>query len=200
MKDKHKIVHPPTSDDYWDPQKQDPLVEEVTKYIHSGTVLDIGAGYIGRDAFFLADLGFDVTATEVDDECIDNLRILNDDRGKPVKIIKGDIRTYEPEIKFDIVISDMVLHFLDTAEIVPAIRKIQDITEPRGFNVITAYTTKNPAGKRPYMFNPGELLKYYDGWKIIQYTEKPTPWFKLPKEPKARRNEAVYLLAQKSKG
>lgn len=198
MKDKHKIINPPGSNDYWDPQKQDPLVEEVTQYIHSGTVLDIGAGYVGRDTFFLADLGFDVTATEVDDECIANLRILNDDRDKPVKIMKGDIRTYESEIKFDIVISDMVLHFLDASEIVPAVRKMQNHTNPGGFNIITAYTAKNPAGKRPYLFSPYELLEYYDGWKIIQYTEKPTPWFKLPQEPKARRNEAVYILAQKN--
>ncbi|MEK7621234.1 MAG: methyltransferase domain-containing protein [Patescibacteria group bacterium] len=197
MKDKHKIIHPPTSDGYWDPQKQEPLVEEVTRRIHSGTALDIGAGYVGRDSFFLADLGFDVTATEVDDECLLNLRILNDNRDKLIKIVKGDIRTYETKVKFDIVISDMVLHFLDAPEIVPAVRRIQDYTNTGGFNVITAYTAKNPAGKRPYLFSLDELLEYYDGWKIIQYTEKPTPWFKLPDEPKARRNEAVYLLAQK---
>lgn len=186
------------SSELGDPREQDPLVEEVVKYMHAGEALDIGAGMTGRDAFYLAEAGFNVTATEIDSGCMSELRRRNKEAREPLTIIETDIQSYTPDRVFDVVVCDMVLHFLAADEIVPAIRSLQEWTKPGGYNVIMAYTTSNQPGKRPYLFKPNELAEYYKDWEVLRYAEEPTPWFHLPGEPAPRRNEAVYLLARKN--
>ncbi len=195
-----EISHPVKSGrkKYWDLRKQEPLIEELIKYISTGTVLDMGAGWSGRDAFYLADKGFDVTAAEIDDKCVQELNRRNTNQVSPLRVIKADILTYQSKQLFDVVISDMVLHFLNTSEVPAAINNLQNWTKPGGYNVVLAYTTENSPGKRPYLFKHEELAGYYDDWKLIHYKEEPTPWFHLEGEPKPRRNHAVYLIAQKS--
>jgi tellurite methyltransferase len=182
---------------FWDARKHDPLAEELTKYISTGSALDMGAGYTGRDAFYLAEQGFDTIAAETDQKCVKELNRRNKTAAKPIKVIETDILAYEPERPFDVVICDMVLHFLQTREVTSAVKNLQRWTRIGGYNVVMAYTAKNPAGKRPYLFRPNELADYYRGWELISYAEKPTPWFHIEGEPKPRRNEAVYLLARK---
>jgi tellurite methyltransferase len=190
-------ISPTNKPGFWDTRKQDPLVEELAKLLTSGDVLDIGAGWPGRDAFYLAEKGFNVTATEIDKESLAELNRRNKTAKNKIKIIDSDVRKFNPKQQFDAITSDMVLHFLQANEIEPTIRKMQDWTKPSGFNVVLAYTTKNPPGKRRYLFKPNELAEYYKDWKLVHYSEKPTPWFQLEGDPAPRRNEAVYLLVQK---
>lgn len=93
----------------------------------------------------------------------------------------------------------MVLHFLAPEGVKQAIHNLQSWTKPTGYNVVMAYTTANPLGKRPYLFSPNELADYYAGWDIITYKEEPTPWFQLDNETTPRRNHSVYLMAKQSK-
>lgn len=183
---------------FWDTRKQEPLVEELTKYLTSGQALDMGAGYTGRDAFYLAGKGLKTIAAEIDDECIIELNRRNSIASSPLAIIKADLLTYQPEQLFDAVVCNMVLHFLKADQVPVAIQNLQEWTKPGGFNVVMAYTTDNPPGKRPYLFKPNELFNYYKNWQKIFYAEEPTPWFHIKGESKPRRNEAVYLLAQKT--
>lgn len=184
--------------EFWDARKQEPLVEELVSYVQSGDVLDMGAGH-GRDAFYLANCGFNVTAADADEEALNVLAKKNSESAKPLKVIKVDILTYQPVQQFDVIICDMVLHFLSTDGVKKAVMNLQDWTKPSGYNLVTAYTTKNPPGKRPYLFAPNELLSFYAGWELLIYKEVPTPWFKLKGESAPRRNEAVYLLARRSR-
>jgi hypothetical protein len=78
--------------------------------------------------------------------------------------------------KYDVCLSNMVLHFLDT----PAKRKsvdiMQAITADNGLCVVSAYTIDNPEGEkaqRPYPLLPGELRGYFDknNWSVRHYRE-----------------------------
>jgi len=182
--------------EYWDTRKQEVIVEEILKYKSSGSVLDLGTGS-GRDAVFLADNGFDVTAVDNDETHLAALK--ERCRGQKLQIVSvnADLLSYEPDHKFDVIVCDMVLHFFTQQQITNLVAKMQQWTNPSGLNVIAAYSDKNPIGKRPYLFKTDELPKLFDGWKIISYEEKPTPWFQLPGETEPRRNQAVYLIAQK---
>ncbi len=182
--------------EYLDNSQQEPLVEEVLKHISSGLALDLGPGS-GRDSMFLAAHGFNVTAVDNDKIHLSTLNKKCEAQELTIRLINTDINDYVPDTGFDVIVCNMVLHFFTPKQIQTLITKMQSWTNPRGVNVVVAYSDKNPVGKRPYLFKPNELKDFYKRWDMLTYEEKPTPWFKLPSESKSRRNHAVYLLAQK---
>ena len=121
----------------------------------------MGAGFTGKDAFYLAAYGLDTIAAESDQACID-----------------------EP---FEVVVCDMVLHFLEADKVPMAVQNLQRWAKPDGYNVVMAYTTENTAGKRQYLFKPNELADYYRTWELLSYVDEPTPWYIL----KARQSRPV---------
>ena len=148
MKDKQK--------EYWDTTVQDSLVEEVLQYKSHGTALDLGAG-TGRDSIFLAEHGFIVTTVDNDKTHHDNLAQKISVKSLPIDQVIADIQNYVPNTDFDVVISDMVLHFLDRSGVESAIKNMQAWTKPNGINIVIAYSDKNPTGKRPYLFRHNQL-------------------------------------------
>lgn len=180
--------------DFWEPEEK---VVELSKLLKSGTVLDLGAGQ-GRDSIFLAEKGFDVTAVEREHSQVEILETKNANLENKVKIEEVDLKDFKSDQQYDVVICDMVLHFMTPEDVVATIQRIQDMTKEGGYNIVTSYSDKNAPGKRPYLFRHNELLEYYKNWEIVDYEEKPTQWFHIKGEPAPRRNEAVYLLARKS--
>lgn len=162
----------------------------------NASVMDFGAGQ-GRNAFYLARKGFDVTALELKDSEISVLQEKNAKARRKIKIVQGDIHDFMPKTKYDAVISNTVLHFFTQQETERAIKKMKQSTKDGGYNLITAYTDKNLPEMRPHLFKHNELLKYYKDWEIVVYEEKPTPWFVHPAGTKPRRNHAAYIIAKK---
>ena len=159
------------------------------------SVIDFGAGQ-GRNALYLANKGFPVTAVEREDSEVKILKRKNKKVQATINIVQADIHEFVPDRQYDAAISDMVLHFFSAKDVAKSIRSMKKATKPGGFNVVTAYSDKNPPNKRPYLFKHHELLERYKDWEITKYEEKPTPWFVWPQGTKRRRNEAVYLLAR----
>lgn len=182
--------------EYWNESVYEPLIEKALKYVPTGKALDIGSGQ-GRDSLFLASQGFQVTALDNDPVHQRSLQSKARQQALTINLIMGAILNYETANTFDIIVCDMVLHFFNREQIKSTILKMQSWTKSGGVNVVVAYSDKNPEGKRPYLFKHNELKDFYKGWSIRDYEEKPTPWFQLPGEPVPRRNQAVYLLAQR---
>ena len=185
-------------EELWNIREPDPIVVEIPKLVFSGDVLDLGAGQ-GRDSFYLAQQGFTVTAVEIDDINLKVLRETNKLETNKIDIVESDVLQYKPEQQFDVVVCDMILHFLSHENITSMIKKIQSWTKIGGYNAVMAYSDKNKLGKRPYLFKHNELLEYYRDWTVVSYEEKPTPWFIKPGETSPRRNHAAYLLTKKTK-
>lgn len=182
--------------EYWNTDKQEAVVKEILQYKENGLALDLGAGS-GRDAVFLAKSGFQVTAVDNDEVHLAAMLEKCHEQSLQIEIVDKDINNYEPGKTFDVIVCDMVLHFFTLKQIKGLVAKMQQWTNPNGLNVIAVYSDKNPSGKRPYLFKTDELRQMFNGWKILSYEEKPTPWFQLPGETEPRRNHAVYLIAQK---
>lgn len=179
------------------PTKQSSIVADLAKILLAGSsILDLGAGQ-GRNAFYLANKGFDVTALELKDSEVAVLQEKNSKARKKVKITQKDIHKFVPETKYDAVICNTVLHFFTPRDTELAINKMKRSTKDGGYNLITVYTDKNPPKTRPHLFKHNELLEYYKDWKIVSYEEKLTPWFVYPEGAKPRRNHAAYLIAKK---
>jgi 2-polyprenyl-3-methyl-5-hydroxy-6-metoxy-1,4-benzoquinol methylase len=180
------------TNEFWDYTKQEPIVESALKYLTRGNALDLDAGE-GRDAGYLAEKGFVVTAVETESSSVAKLRR----KDFKITVIESDILAYQPQEQFDLIVCDMVLHFLQPSQVTEMIKKIQDWTRHGGHNVLKVYTDKNPKGKRPYLFATNELKDYYSKWQCLDYIEKPTPWFQMKGEDTPRRNHAAYLIAKK---
>ena len=172
-------------------------MKRITDYIHAGSVLDLGAGN-GRHAFYFAERSFDVVAVESDAQKLEKLREENASQTNKIAIVASDINSYAADRQFDVVVCSMVLHFLAVGNVASMIEKMQSWTKAGGYNVVTAYTDKNKAGKRPYLFKHNELQEFYRDWEILSYREGLTPWMLKPGETVPRRNQAVYLMARKS--
>ncbi|HEY4496829.1 MAG TPA: methyltransferase domain-containing protein [Candidatus Paceibacterota bacterium] len=146
------------------------IVYDILKYKDSGTVLDLGAGY-GRHSLFLAHKGFKVTAVEEDEKALESLKIRANTLGVEIATAHKDIKDFESDRKYDVVIATMVLHFLNQNEVQDMLKKMQSWTAKGGINVVCAYTDQNIAKLRPYLFKVGELKEDYSGWEILEYGE-----------------------------
>jgi tellurite methyltransferase len=127
------------------------LTVEAMMYIGSARkrILDVGCGE-GRDALYLAAHGHDVTAMNphppkggIDslDWAYETAKMV----GLELRPVYGSIQDLDdtPE-RYDVILCNMVLHFLDTPQIPGAVRLLQSRTLPGGLNVACAYTEDNP--------------------------------------------------------
>jgi SAM-dependent methyltransferase len=136
------------SEDYWN-KPSDEFVPVALRWKEQGkqTVLDIGCGR-GRHALFLAELGFDVTATDISPEGIEQLQ-----KEAKKRKLDGKIKTFVGdmlELPFENNSFDGVLGFLsithtDYAGLKKVITRITDILKKSGRLYVT-FNSKNSPG------------------------------------------------------
>src|SRR5262245_32675815 len=77
----------------------------------NSSVLDLGCGE-GRNALFLAERGFDVTAVDISAHGINKLRSLASQSHLPVRTEISDMRSYQFGRHYDLIISHGCLHLI----------------------------------------------------------------------------------------
>jgi tellurite methyltransferase len=154
--------------DFTKPQS---YVAAVLQYVKGGSVLDLGAGW-GRNARFFADHGFDVTAVDNAPQAVEYLNSYRTLGGKSIGAVCEDVRQFRSDDVYDVVLCTMVLHYLrSTAEVAAVLAQIKAMTKPRGLNVVSTYSNRNPRGLRPYLARPSELADSYLDWDVIDAYE-----------------------------
>src|SRR5438876_11941422 len=106
-----------------------PLVKTALAGIKPGQVLNVGS-FTGRNALYLARLGWEVTAIDTDAAVLKTLRETAASEHLPIIIQQADVRTYQPERQFDAILCLMVLHFLPEKDIMSTITNMQSWTKP----------------------------------------------------------------------
>jgi len=161
-----------------------PIVKKAMKYVSSGEALDLGAGN-GRNTLFLLSNSFKVTSVDSSEE---GLKLLEEKVGTKEKLttILSDVRKFQTENTYDIVLAIGLLHFLSKEEGNTLIKNMQKWTRIGGLNVVGAKMTQNFANDLPHVFEKNELRKYYEksDWEIKEYTE----------------NKVAFLIAKKIGG
>jgi tellurite methyltransferase len=165
-----------------------------------GRALDLGAGE-GADSIRLARLGYQVDAVEISEVAAGKISRFARDAGVQVRAIVADIRKFIPVGRYDVIICNGVLHYLDEKEQV--VSGMQAATLPGGINIISLWSTYTPVpdchDRIPVFCDDedGIVTKLYQGWpKELVYFERDkaeTSHSDLP----SHRHSHIKLIARK---
>lgn len=142
--------------------------------VQPGDALEMGCSG-GRNALYLSQRGFSVTAVDVNGEAIDMLSAIIEREGiTNIKPRQYDINTANLETHYDFIVCTVTLMFLDPACVDAVLADMQNHTRPGGYNLIVAamHTDAHPCPVRfPFTLAERQLSVAYEGWELVKYNE-----------------------------
>lgn len=176
-------------------------VRRVLETKSGGTALELAAGQ-GRNALFLAQNGFAVTAIDLSSAGIDTLIKHARDRGLTVEGRVGDVRTAEIAGQYDVLVCTYALHHMSQGEAAALIGRMMEHTNPDGINVITAFTRdgdfyRDDTSTTQMFLEHDELKNMYAGWEILFYEESEHAALDVRPDGTPKRNVVAKLVARK---
>jgi len=146
----------------------------------SGHVWDAGCGS-GRNTLYLARQGFTVDAWDINQPRLDNLNVIaqKEDLAERVHTRRVDFDALPPDVhakeQYDLVLSTVVLMFLQPQSALNLITHMQQATRPGGHNLVVAAMDAQdkpcPPGLFPFTLAAGQLREAYAGWELRKYNE-----------------------------
>lgn len=152
------------------------IVEIVPLLPADARVLDLGCGE-GRNAFYLAGLGCEVTAVDRSAAGIEKLLTVAESAGVPIEGVVADLNDFTVSGTWDLVMAHGVIDYLDNATWRRLLGEVKDVTRPGGINAYTCmlFTEEHPPGPEfdaagfKHSLAQGELRGFYDGWELLRH-------------------------------
>jgi len=152
--------------DSWAP---DSWLLRVRPLIAPGKALDLASGR-GDNALYLAAEGWKVTAVDISEEALAQLRREAAHRGRAVRTLCQDLEK-SPDLPtgfFDLVLMFYYLH----RPLLPALRRA---VRPGGMVVLRTFSSAGPLPppdvSPDFVLRPGELPEEFAGWEILLHEE-----------------------------
>ena len=149
-------------------------VVEACKIIEPCDTLDMGCSN-GRNAVYLGQLGFNVTAIDTNPGAIDMVQsIITEETMSNIKAQVYDINNASLGEDYGFIACTVTLMFLDPARVDAVISDMQERTLAGGYNLIVCAmsTEEHPCPVRfPFTLKAGQLGEAYEGWELIKYNE-----------------------------
>ena len=158
-----------------------PLLIETAQTLTPGRGLDLACGK-GRNAAWLAEHGWRVTAVDRSRDVIESLR----QRSPAVEAHIADLEKHEfpiAESAWDLI---AVCYYLQRDLFEPVKRGVK----PGGAALVIVHIFEPGHEHSRFSLQPGELAKYFDGWEILHFYEGP------PRDPEHKRAVAE-IVARK---
>ena len=147
----------------------DSWLQRVLPLLERGHVLDVACGS-GRNAIYLAEQHFEVTAVDLSPQALEILAHEAADRGLAIKTLLVDLES-EPHLPvgpFDLIIDFFYLYR-------PLLPKLIRILRPGGLMVIRTFSSAGEFAEgnlnQNFVLQPGELLDIFSGWEILLHEE-----------------------------
>ena len=124
-----------------------------------------------ENALFLAQHGFEVTAVDQNELALEILQSIVEQEDLEMTVGLYDINSANLKQSYDLIVSTVVLMFLQADRIPEIIRNMQDQTNPGGYNLIVcAMDTEDYPCQVPFSFTfkEGELADYYKDWELVK--------------------------------
>ena len=150
-------------------------VLEAIQTVKPCKALDLGCGQ-GRNALFLVQHGFDVTAVDQNELSLEILQSIVEQEDLEMPVGLYDINSASIGQTYDFIVSTVVLMFLQAERIPAIIQNMQEQTSIGGYNLIVCAmdTEDYPCSVNfPFTFKEGELANYYQDWELVKYNENP---------------------------
>jgi SAM-dependent methyltransferase len=147
----------------------DPWLQRVMPLLRPGRTLDVACGS-GRNAIFLAERGFAVTAIDLAPEALMLLDQEASRRGLAIdtRLVDLEANPLLPAGPFDLVIDFFYLHR-------PLLPLLRELVQPGGLMVLRTFSCAGPfpggSGNPDFVLNPGELLELFQSWDILCHEE-----------------------------
>jgi tellurite methyltransferase len=144
------------------------LIEWVDDFL-PGRALDLACG-TGRNALFLAEKGYDVTAIDISPRAIKLAEQLAREKGLKISWIVADLDNYAIQGLYDLVV--ISFFYINRNMVTPIINALK-----RGGMLLyeNHMLPPSPAGearKHRFHLRPGELRELFKGLKTIRYEER----------------------------
>jgi SAM-dependent methyltransferase len=143
-----------------------PLLVETAEKLTPGNALDLACGS-GRNALWLAEHGWNVTAVDGSAVAIDILRSRASERGLNVKAQVADLEKFEYRIepaKWNLI---AICYYLQRDLFEPAKQGVA----PGGILISIVHITETGEKPTAHRLRLGELGRYFQGWEILHYRE-----------------------------
>jgi SAM-dependent methyltransferase len=143
-----------------------PLLVKTVSALMPGRALDLACG-TGRNALWLAERGWDVTAVDGALVAIETLRARAAERGLPVKAFVADLEKNEFEIepsRWDLI---AICYYLQLNLFEPAKRGVK----PGGVLISIVHVAEPGQAPTRHSLRPGELETFFKGWEILHRHE-----------------------------
>jgi tellurite methyltransferase len=139
-------------------------------------VLDLGCGE-GRNAFYLAGRGHEVTATDLSEHGIAKLERLAAQAGLPIRTAVEDIALHPWSGEWDLIMAHGVIDYLERPQWRALVEQAKAHTAPGGFNAYTcmlfdAEHPEPPEFKRAgfkHSLEQYELAGTYADWELVRH-------------------------------
>ncbi|WP_099826227.1 tellurite resistance methyltransferase TehB [Oceaniglobus indicus] len=149
-------------------------VVNACQHIAPCDALDMGCSN-GRNALYLGEQGFNVTAVDSNANAIGMLQSIVAQEGiGNVDAQVYDINQAALQADFGFISCTVTLMFLDPGRVETVIADMQAHTVPGGANLIVCAmdTTAHPCPIAfPFTLNEGQLGALYQGWEMLKYNE-----------------------------
>jgi SAM-dependent methyltransferase len=146
----------------------DPWLLRVLPLLPPGRVLDLACGR-GRNALFMAERGYAVTAVDASAEALAQLDQAARRRG--LAVTTGRIDLEHAPLSFTPF--DVVLQFFYLQR--SLISALQRLVRPGGVAVLRTFSRAGPfaggPGNPDYVLQQGELLRLFAGWEVLLHEE-----------------------------
>jgi len=145
------------------------LVVEIAKKLAPGTAIDLACG-AGRNALYLAEQGWAVTAVDGSERAIELVQQRSVTRGLAVHTRVTDLTapdfTMAPDA-FDLI---LIAYYLQR----DLFAKVKAAARPGGVVVAIAHTPESGEKWGEKRARPGELRRFFNGWEFLWEYEGPS--------------------------
>ncbi|WP_397474242.1 tellurite resistance methyltransferase TehB [Pusillimonas sp.] len=142
--------------------------------VSPGDVLDMGCSN-GRNALYLGERGFVVTAVDHNPAALEQLQSIISQEGiDTIRPRLYDISDASLDADYDFIACTVTLMFIDPSRVKAVLADMQQHTRPGGYNLIVCAmdTPEYPCPMNfPFTFGPSQLSAEYKGWELVKYNE-----------------------------
>ncbi|WP_237173884.1 tellurite resistance methyltransferase TehB [Paracandidimonas lactea] len=149
-------------------------VVSACQVVNPGDALDMGCSN-GRNALYLAQRGFQVTAVDVNPHALGQLQSIVDQESiNAITPRLYDISDASLDADYDFITCTVTLMFIEPSRVAAVLADMQQRTRAGGYNLIVCAmdSPDYPCPMNfPFTFRPGELSAAYQGWELVKYNE-----------------------------